>query len=98
MKSIRQAAFKALLVSLVLAGLATSGVAQVGTNDATIRDLVRRIETRTASLQRAVQNASDRNSYRVEDLNRAISDFETATNQLDRRLSWRRATSSDVRT
>jgi YmgG-like glycine-zipper protein len=98
MKAIRQTAFKALLVSLVLAGLATSGMAQFGTNDATIRDLVRRIETRTDSLQRAVQNASDRNSYRVEDLNRFISDFEAATNQLDRRLSSRRANSSDVRT
>ncbi len=98
MKPIRKAAFKALLVGLVLAGLATSGMAQFGTNDATIRDLVRRIETRTDSLQRAVQNASDRNSYRVEDLNRAISDFEAATNQLDRRLASRRANSSDVRT
>jgi hypothetical protein len=98
MKAIRKAAFKALLVGLVLTGLAGSGMAQYGTNDATIRDLVRRIETRTDSLQRAVQNASDRNSYRVEDLNRFISDFEAATNQLDRRLSSRRANASDVRT
>src|SRR5262249_50088783 len=53
--------------------------------------------SRTDSLQRAVQSASDRNAYRVDDLNRLVSDFEAATNQLDRRLSSGRANSSDAR-
>ncbi len=75
---------------------ATTGMAQFSTSDATIRDVVRRIQTRTDSLQRAVQNASDRNNYRIDEVNRLILDFETATNQLDRRLTSRRANASDV--
>jgi hypothetical protein len=66
------------------------------TNNAAIRNVVRRIQTRTDSLQRAVQNAADRNNYRVDDIDRLILDFEAAVNQLDRRLSSRRATSSNV--
>jgi len=81
---------------LVTAAMATSGLAQFGTNDSTIRDVVRRIQTRTDSLQRAVQNAADRNNYRVDDLNRLILDFESALNQLDRRLGSRRTGSSDA--
>lgn len=88
----------ALFAAVMTAGLATTGMAQFSTNDAAVRDLVRRIQTRTDSLQRAVQNASDRNNYRIDDINRLILDFETATNQLDRRLGTRRATSSDAQT
>jgi hypothetical protein len=74
-------------------------MAQVGANDTAARDVVRRIQTRTDSLQRAVQTAADRNNYRVEDIERMILDFESAANQLDRRLSSRRtATSADVQT
>src|SRR6185436_1103864 len=65
-------------------------------NDAAIRDVVRRIQTRTDSLQRAIQNAADRNNYRVDDINRLILDFESALNQLDRRLGSRRTGSSDA--
>jgi hypothetical protein len=72
-------------------------MAQFGANDSAARDVVRRIQTRTDSLQRAVQNAADRNNYRVDDIDRMILDFENAANQLDRRLSSRRtATSADV--
>ena len=88
----------AFLLTLVTAGMATSAMAQFATSDAATRDLVRRIQTRTDSLQRAVQNAADRNNYRVDDIDRLILDFETAVNQLDRRLGSRRATSSDVQT
>ena len=98
MTTIRKAAFKALLVMLVAAGMTGTGMAQFGVNDATIRENVRRIQTRTDNLQRAIQNASDRGNYRADDLNRLVLDFETATNQLDRRLINRRATSSDART
>jgi hypothetical protein len=74
-------------------------MAQLGANDTAARDVVRRIQTRTDSLQRAVQTAADRNNYRVEDIERMILDFESAANQLDRRLSSRRtATSADVQT
>jgi len=84
-----------LLLALVTAGVATTGMAQYG-NDAAIRDVVRRIQTRTDSLQRAVQNAADRNNYRIDDVNRLILDFENAANQLDRRLGTRRTGASDA--
>lgn len=98
MRAIRKTIFMAFLLTLVTAGTATSGMAQFGAGDAATRDLVRRIQTRTDSLQRAVQNAADRNNYRVDDIDRLILDFEAAVNQLDRRLGSRRTTSSDVQT
>ena len=52
--------------------------AQFGANETAVRDIVRRIQTRTDSLQRAVQNAADRNNYRLEDVERMILDFESA--------------------
>src|SRR6185437_11797390 len=39
-----------------------------------------------------------RNNYRVDDVNRLILDFETAANQLDRRLGTRRASTADAQT
>ena len=98
MRGIRKTIFTAFLLTLVSAGMATSAMAQFATSDAAIRDVVRRIQTRTDSLQRAVQTAADRNNYRVDDIDRLILDFEAAVNQLDRRLGSRRATSSDVQT
>lgn len=96
MKTARTTILKGILVTVVLAGLASTGMAQFG-NQSAVRDVVRSIQTRTDSLQRAAQNASDRNAYRVDDLNRLISDFEVAVNQLDRRLSTGRANASDAR-
>src|SRR5215211_2122824 len=96
MRTIRKTIFMAFLLALVTAGIATQGMAQFGANDAAIRDLVRRIQTRTDSLQRAVQNAADRNNYRVDDVDRLILDFENAANQFDRRLGTRRASTADA--
>lgn len=96
MTTIRKTVFKALLVMLVASCMTSIAMAQFG-NVAAIRENVRRIQTRTDNLQRAIQNASDRGNYRADDLNRLVLDFETATNQLDRRLVNRRATSSDAR-
>ena len=98
MRVIRRTIFTTLLMTLVTAAMATTGMAQFGTNDATIRDTVRRIQTRTDSLQRAVQNAADRNNYRIDEINRLILDFETSVNQLDRRLMSRRSTANDAQT
>jgi hypothetical protein len=97
MRPIRKTIFMTFLLALVTAGVATTGMAQFG-NDAAIRDVVRRIQTRTDSLQRAVQNAADRNNYRVDDINRLILDFENAANQLDRRLGTRRTGTADAQT
>jgi hypothetical protein len=96
MRAIRKTIFTTFLLALVTAGLATTGMAQFGANDTAIRDVVRRIQTRTDSLQRAVQNAADRNNYRIDDINRLILDFETSVNQLDRRLGTRRSTTSNA--
>lgn len=93
MEIIRKTAFKALLVMLVTAGMTSLSMAQMA-SQATIRETVRRIQTRTDSLQRAIQNAADRGNYRAEDLNRLVLDFEAAANQLDRRLGMRRGSSS----
>ncbi|HEX6044349.1 MAG TPA: YMGG-like glycine zipper-containing protein [Pyrinomonadaceae bacterium] len=97
MTTIRRTAFKALLVMLVAAGMTSVGMAQYGVNETAIRDTISRIQTRTDNLQRAIQNASDRGNYRADDLNRLVLDFETATNQLDRRLGSRRTSASDAR-
>jgi len=96
MKTVPQTLLRGILVTIVLTGLAATGMAQFG-NQSAIRDVVRRIQTRTDSLQRDVQNASDRNNYNLNDLNRLILDFESATSQLDRRLSSGRANSGDAR-
>lgn len=96
MRAIRKTIFGALVLALVSMGVANTTMAQFGANDSATRDLVSRIQTRTDSLQRAVQNASDRNNYRVDEINRLILDFETAANQLDRRLVSRRASAADV--
>jgi len=98
MSPIRKTIIMTFLLALVTAGMATTGMAQFGTNDAAIRDVVRRIQTRTDSLQRAVQNAADRNNYRVDDLDRLILDFENAANQLERRVGSRRAGTADAQT
>ncbi|HKY42847.1 MAG TPA: YMGG-like glycine zipper-containing protein [Pyrinomonadaceae bacterium] len=98
MRVIRKTIFMAFLLTLVTTGMAASAMGQFATSDAATRDVVRRIQTRTDALQRAVQNAADRNNYRVDDIDRLILDFEAAANQLDRRLGSRRATSSDVQT
>jgi hypothetical protein len=96
MKTVPQTLLRGILVTIVLTGLAATCMAQFG-NQSAIRDVVRRIQTRTDSLQRDVQNASDRNNYNLNDLNRLILDFESATNQLDRRLSTGRVNSGDAR-
>src|SRR5215217_9013199 len=96
MRAIRKTIFMTFLFALVTAGMATTGFAQFGTTDAAIRDVVRRIQTRTDSLQRAVQNAADRNNYRVDDINRLIVYFENAANQLERRVGSRRAGTADA--
>src|ERR1044072_8569666 len=98
MRAIRKTIFMTFVVALVTAGHAITGMAQYGTNDAAIREVVRSIQTRTDSLQRAVQNAADRNNYRVDDINRLIVDFENAANQLDRRLGTRRGNTAAART
>src|SRR5215216_7943037 len=96
MRAIRKTVLMTFLLALVSASMATAAMAQFGANETAVRDLVRRIQTRTDSLQRAVQNAADRNNYRVDEIDRLILDFENAANQLDRRLTSRRGGTADA--
>ena len=97
MRPVRKSILLSFVLAVVTTGMATTAMAQFGANDtAAIRDVVRRIQTRTDSLQRAVQNAADRNNYRVDDIDRMILDFENAANQLDRRLTSRRGSTADA--
>jgi hypothetical protein len=97
MRPVRKSILLNFVLAVVTTGMATTAMAQFGANDtAAIRDVVRRIQTRTDSLQRAVQNAADRNNYRVDDIDRMILDFENAANQLDRRLTSRRGSTADA--
>jgi len=96
MKNVPTTILRGILITIVLTGLAATSMAQFG-NQSGVRDVVRRIQTRTDSLQRDVQNASERNNYNLDNLNRLILDFESATNQLDRRLSTGRTNTADAR-
>src|SRR6476619_3307277 len=96
MRPVRKTILLSFVLALVTAGMATSAMAQFSANDTAIRDVVRRIQTRTDSLQRAVQTAADRNNYRVDEIDRMILDFESAANQLDRRLGSRRGSTADA--
>ncbi len=98
MRPVRKTILLSFVLAVVTSGMATTAMAQFGANDTAIRDVVRRIQTRTDSLQRAVQNAADRNNYRVDEIDRMILDFEGAANQLDRRLSSRRGSTADAQT
>ncbi|HEY6803896.1 MAG TPA: YMGG-like glycine zipper-containing protein [Pyrinomonadaceae bacterium] len=89
---------KTILTSaLLLLVAAVPSNAQFGASSASIRDLVRRIQTDTNTLRSSIQNASDRGNYRVNDLNQLITTLDSATTNFDRRLVTRRATSADAR-
>jgi outer membrane lipoprotein SlyB len=98
MRSIRKTIHVVLLIAV--AGLTQISQAQYSSSDSTNRDTVRRIQSRIETLRSSIQSASNRgnaSTATINDLNRLISDLATATNQLDRRLSIRRASSADVR-
>ncbi len=94
MRKINKTIFAALFV--VLTSVAT-GMGQFSASSASVRELVRRIQTDSSNLRYSVQNASDRGNYRIDDLVRLLADFDAATVQFDRQLSTRRATASDAR-
>jgi len=97
MKTLKRNILTTLMLLLVSAGFAATSNAQFGASSASVRDLVRRIQTDTDTLRSSVQNASNRGNYRVNDLNQLISNFAVATTDFDRRLGTRRASASDAR-
>src|ERR1700751_5451237 len=89
---------RVLLVVLALLALSTGAMAQYGANETGVRDTIRRIQSRTETLRSDIQNAASSGNlagYQLNQLNRAVADFTTATDQLDRRLTARRATTAD---
>lgn len=71
-------------------------------SDYNMRNLIRRIETRTDTFRNTLENALDRSrlngTAREEEINRLVSDFEAATDQLRTRFDARQSTSADART
>lgn len=90
-----------VVLGIVLAaGAPNSAVAQYTTSDSSVNDLINRIQSRTETLRRRIQNSSDRgnlSSSQVFELNRLINNFAASTDQLERRLGVRRTSTSDVR-
>ena len=87
--------FATVLLGILLA--AGTAAAQYGNPD--VRDVVRSIQTRTDTLSRTLQNASERSnsSYNINELDRLINDFRSSVDQIDRRYNSGRPTSGDIR-
>ncbi len=92
----------ALLLALVNIGIVTAQVQRTyRDNDRTMRSLIQRIETRTDTFSRALENALDRSrlngTAREDEINRLVIAFEGATDQLKARFENRQSTAADVR-
>lgn len=93
-----------LIVFFLLIGLgnASAVLAQNRLSDIQMRNLIRRVETRTDIFRRNLQTALDRSpingTAREDDINRLVSDFEYATDQLRTRFESRQASATEART
>jgi hypothetical protein len=92
-----------MLLFLLFIGLGNAYVAsaQYRLSNTEIRTLIQRVETRTDSFSRTLENALDRNpingTARENEINRLVSDFELATDQLRTRFESRQATATEAR-
>jgi hypothetical protein len=93
----------AMLLMLINIGVTSSVLAQrqYRDSDTNMRNLIRRIETRSDTFSRTLENALDRsrlnNTAREDEINRLVTDFEYATDQLKTRFENRQSTSTDAR-
>jgi hypothetical protein len=102
MNRIKQAVSVALVTALV--GITIIAQAQYQrpyrTDDQTMRQLIRRIETRANTFRTSLGRALDRgridDTRREDNINLLVSDFEQATNQLRDRFNARQSTISDA--
>lgn len=103
MRNIYKTLSGALLLALINIGAVTGVLAQrqYRDSDANMRNLIRRIETRSDTFSRTLENALDRsrlnNTAREDEINRLVTDFEYATDQLKSRFENRQSTSNDAR-
>jgi hypothetical protein len=69
--------------------------------DSSMRNLIRRVETRSDTFSRTLENALDRSplngTAREDEINRLVTDFELATDQLRTRFEARQSTTADAR-
>ena len=105
MNSTRRIISLAIILSLSLAGFGAATTVEARqrayrTNDAQMRQLLRRIETRADRFSNSLSNALDRSHYngttREDDVNRLLTDFEYATDQLRDRFNNNTSTGMDV--
>ncbi|MBA3515875.1 MAG: hypothetical protein H0T77_16050 [Pyrinomonadaceae bacterium] len=103
MRVIYQTFSAAILLALINIGVTSSVVAQRQYRDSDInmRNLIQRIETRSDTFSRTLENALDRsrlnNTTQEDEINRLVTDFEYATDQLKTRFENRQSTSADAR-
>lgn len=87
------------LISLVIA-FSTGAQAQTRAyqvSDSQVQTLLNRIETRTDAFRNEIERSIDyRNDDREDSINRMISNFENATDDLKNNFSARRSTANDV--
>lgn len=89
--------------ALVNIGVTSTALAQrvYRESDSSMRNLIRRIETRSDTFSRTLENALDRSALngtaREDEINRLVTDFEAATDQLRTRFNERRSTQADAR-
>ncbi|CAN5754818.1 hypothetical protein BH18ACI4_BH18ACI4_17530 [soil metagenome] len=94
----------AILLALINIGVTSSVLAhrQYRDSDTSMRNLIQRIETRSDTFSRTLESALDRsrlnNTAREDEVNRFVTDFEYATDQLKTRFENRQSTSTDTRT
>src|SRR5918994_2001665 len=93
----------AMLLTLINIGITSSVLAQrqYRDTDTNMRNLIQRVETRSDNFSRTLQNALDRsrlnNTAQEDEINRLVTDFEYATDQLKTRFENRQSTSTDAR-
>lgn len=93
----------AMVLTLINIGVTSSALAQrqYRDTDTNMRNLIRRIETRSDTFSRTLENALDRsrlnNTAQEDEINRLVTDFEYATDQLKTRFENRQSTSTDAR-
>jgi hypothetical protein len=89
------------LLLLASAGSASVTLAQWRVSNTEIRTTIQRVETRTDTFSRNLENALDRSvingTAREDEINRLVRDFEFATDQLRTRFESRQATAADAR-
>ena len=100
MRTFAKTILLAVLALMLTSATPVSISAQYSTSESSVRGLVQSIQSRTDNLKRTLQTSNNRGNLsgsQLYELNRLLADFSSATLQLDRRLSARRSSTTDVR-